>query len=138
MEQSSELKNLILTFYDAASKGDVSRIEGLISGQDEVLFIGSDPDEWWTSSASLVKAFRTQIEALGGTMAITAGDPQAYCEGTIGWVADRPKFRLPGGAEVSFRLTAVCRREEDGWKIIHQHASIGVPDEQAIGKKLNM
>lgn len=138
MEQSSELKNLILTFYDATSKGDASRLESLLSRRSELLFIGTDPNEWWTNSSSIVQAFRTQIEALGGTMPITAGDPQAYSEGTIGWVADRPTFRLPGGAEVPFRFTAVFRREEDGWKFIQSHVSIGVPDEQAIGKKLTM
>ncbi len=138
MEQASELKNLVLTFYDAVSKGDVSRLENLFSRQDEVLFIGTDPEEWWAGSSTLVQAFRRQIEELGGAMTIIGGDPQAYSVGAIGWAADRPKFRLPGGAEVPFRLTAVFRREEDGWKIIQQHVSLGVPNEQAVGKKLTV
>ena len=138
MEQASELKNLVLTFYDAVSKGDVSRIESLLSRRDEVLFIGTDPSEWWTGSSSLVQAFKVQIEELGGTMTIVGGDPQAYREGAIGWVADRAKFRLPDGAEVPFRLTAVFRMEEDGWRIIQEHLSIGVPNEQAVGKKLTV
>ena len=138
MEHASELKSLVLAFYDAVSRGDVSRLEGLLSRRGEVLFIGTDQNEWWIGRSSLVQSFKVQIGELGGKMPITGGDPQAYSEGTIGWVADRAKFSLPDGAEVPFRLTAVFRKEEDGWKIIQEHISIGVPNEQAVGKKLTV
>lgn len=138
MEHASELKNLVLAFYDAVSRGDVSCFESLLSRRAEVLFIGTDPKEWWIDRSSVVNAFQVQSGELPGKMPITGGDPQAYSEGTIGWVADRAKFSLPDGAEVPFRLTAVFRKEEDGWKIIQEHLSIGVPNEQAVGKKLTV
>jgi ketosteroid isomerase-like protein len=30
------------------------------------------------------------------------------------------------------RVTGVLRREDDDWKIVHLHFSVGVPDEEAI------
>jgi ketosteroid isomerase-like protein len=29
------------------------------------------------------------------------------------------------------RLTAVPRREDDAWKVVHLHVSVGAPDEDA-------
>jgi ketosteroid isomerase-like protein len=37
---------------------------------------------------------------------------------------------------VPFRLTAVFRREANGWKIIQQHLSIGIRNEEVVGKEL--
>lgn len=62
--------------------------------------------------------------------------PQAYSEGTVGWVADHFKLRLPDGAEIPVRLTAVFRKENNDWKIVLRHASIGVPNEDVFGKTL--
>jgi hypothetical protein len=28
------------------------------------------------------------------------------------------------------RLTAVLRREDERWKVVHMHVSVGVPDEE--------
>ena len=42
MNQSSELKNVVLHFYEGLSKGDLSVIEHLFSRQKGVLAIGTD------------------------------------------------------------------------------------------------
>lgn len=125
MERSSELRNLVLAFYDAASKGDVASLEGLFSHGSELLVIGADPGDWWTSRASVMRAFRAQMAELGGTMPIADSNPRAYCDHGIGWAVDRAKIVLPDGRKVPFRFTAVFREEGDGWKIVHQHFSIG-------------
>jgi len=38
---------------------------------------------------------------------------------------ERNRVKLAGAAEkvpISLRVTTVCRREEDSWKIVHRHA----------------
>ena len=45
------------------------------------------------------------------------GDPQAYSEGDVGWVADRPKFRLPDGTELPVRMSIVFAKEDGQWKM---------------------
>jgi ketosteroid isomerase-like protein len=45
---------------------------------------------------------------------------------------DRPSFVLSDGSYLPTRMTAVLRNEADGWKVVHLHFSVGVPDEEAI------
>ena len=30
------------------------------------------------------------------------------------------------------RLTAVLRREDGAWKLVHMHVSVGVPDDEVV------
>jgi hypothetical protein len=64
-----------------------------------VLQIGTDPAEWWDSFASFHHALQAQAEELAGVQ-VNPGDLRAYPEGTVGWAADRPTFRLPNGLEL--------------------------------------
>ena len=136
MEQSADLKEHMLRAYEAIAKGDISSLERHLSRQDGVLVIGTDPQEWWTGHSSIIRVFKAQIDELGGGIPIVAGDLQAYSEGTIGWVADRPKFRLPDDTETPCRVTAVFHKEGDGWKLVQDHLSMGVRNEEVFGKKL--
>jgi hypothetical protein len=51
---------------------------------------------------------------------------------------DQPKFRLPDGKEIQARFTTVFHREHGEWRIVQHHVSIGVPNEEAIGKALTV
>ena len=62
----------------------------------------------------------------------------AYSEGNVGWVADRPTFRLPDGTQIPFRSTIVFRKEDGEWKVIQQHISIAVPNENVVGQQLTV
>ena len=67
---------------------------------------------------------------------LVPGEVQAYREGSVGWAADRPTFRLPDGTTLPARLTAVFHREDGAWKMVQSHASFGVRNEEAIGEEL--
>ena len=60
MEQSADLRELMLRAYEAYTKGDLSFIESHLSSQDDVLVIGTDPQEWWTGQADIMQVFRSQ------------------------------------------------------------------------------
>jgi ketosteroid isomerase-like protein len=83
----------------------------------------------------VTKVFKAQFEEVGG-FSIIAGTPQAYSEGDVGWAADRPKFKLPDGTEIPVRLTSVFRKEGNDWKVVLWHFSIGVRNEEVVGKTL--
>lgn len=134
MEQSPELQDVMLRFYKALASGDVSFLDRYISTSNEVRGIGTDPEEWW-AGGRLVEVWKEQIEAMGGSMPLTAGDPEAYIEGSVGWVADRPTLRMPDG-EVPVRFTAVFHRENGDWKIVQSHGSLGVANEESFGEEL--
>jgi ketosteroid isomerase-like protein len=49
-------------------------------------------------------------------------------------VIDRgPTARLPNGTEIPCRHTLVLHREEGEWKLVHEHVSIGVRNEELFG-----
>ena len=135
MEQSDELRDLTLRFYEAATTGDLPFFERHVSRQEGAVFVGTDLNEWWEGFEAFVEAMRAQSEAMGGGMQIVAGQLQGYKEGSIGWVIDRDaSFRLPDGTEIPFRNTVVFRREDGEWKLVHEHASIGIRNEEMFGE----
>ena len=126
MRHSEELRDAMLRFYERLSAGDVESFDLLVSKEPATLFIGTSPGEWVTEREKL----RSVFEAEGVRLA--AEDPQGYEEGSLGWVVDRPTFYFPDGSPMHTRLTAVLRHEEDEWKLVHAHYSVGVPDEEVV------
>jgi ketosteroid isomerase-like protein len=133
MERSDELRELLLGFYDAMASGDVAFVENHFSRDAGVRGIGTDPQEWW-SGPRVAEVFKEQIEAMGGSMPLKAGDPEAYAEGSVGWVADQPTPRLPHGGELPLRFTGVLHREHGEWRFVQSHGSLGVANEESFGE----
>lgn len=135
MKKSDELRTLTLESYNAFEKGDYTFFERHTSKEDGVLAIGSDPEEWWAGYDTITRVFKAQMQEMGGFVLADA-DPQAFSEGSVGWVADYPKMRLPDGTEIPFRITAVYQKENGAWKMVQWHGSIGMPNEEMIGQDL--
>ena len=129
MQPDLDLKKLIVKCFETLSSGDITYFEGHLSRQDAVVAIGTDAHEWWTGYDAILNVFKSEMENLAGVSLVT-GDPQAYSDGNVGWVVDKSKFKLPDGKEVPFRLTCVFRKEDDAWKMVLWHASVGVPNEE--------
>ncbi|HKP53332.1 MAG TPA: nuclear transport factor 2 family protein [Chloroflexia bacterium] len=136
MEESAEVKAIMMRYYDAITNGDVEAMDQLFSREDGVLLIGTDPNEWWPGYDKIMEIWRVQFEAVGGGFPVTSTDLRAYSEGSMGWAADRPVFHFPDGSEAPFRLTTVLHKEGDDWKVVHSHVSFGVANEEAIGQEL--
>ena len=136
MEQSDELRDLTLRFYEAIATGDLSFLERHVSRQEGAVFVGTDPNERWEGFEAFVEAMRAQSEAMGGEgLRIVPGQLRAYYEGSVGWAIDRDaSFRLPDGTEVPFRSSAVFVQEDGEWKVVHLHVSIGVRNEEVFGE----
>jgi hypothetical protein len=84
MEHSDELRDLTLRFYEATSISDLSFFDRHVSHQEEgVVFVGTDPDEWWEGFEAFREAMRAQSEGMGG-MRIVPGELRAYREGEVG------------------------------------------------------
>jgi hypothetical protein len=56
MEQSDELRDLMLRIYEAINTGDLSFFERHVSRQEGAVFVGTDPNEWWEGFETFVKA----------------------------------------------------------------------------------
>jgi hypothetical protein len=126
MQQSAEIREAMLSFYDRLSANDVGSFDQLVSQELATLVIGTAPGEWVTERAQLRYGFETE------GFRIEAGDPAGYEEGSLGWLVDEPAFVFPDGSSFQTRLTAVMRQEDGRWKLVHMHVSVGVPDEEVV------
>jgi ketosteroid isomerase-like protein len=134
MESAPDLKEVYLRTYDILTTGDTAAFDRLTSHDARVVVIGTDPDEWWTDPTTLAEAVKAQgalVQSSG--MQLVPGAVQAYREGSVGWVIDRPRFRLPDGRETEMRATAVFHQEQGEWKLVHSHYSLGVPNAEVPG-----
>lgn len=137
LQQSSEVREVFLRFYQAFEQGDAALALGLISQEEGALGIGTDPNEWWSDYTTMEQVYTAQLrEMREAGVRLEPGDPQCYQDGNVGWCADRARIVLPDGTEQPSRLTAVFHREGGDWKMVQSHASLGVPNAEAIGTDL--
>jgi hypothetical protein len=126
MKQSAEVRDAMLQFYDRLSASDVASFDQLVSQEPATLIIGTAPGEWVTERDRMRFGFETE------GVRIEAGEPAGYEESSMGWVVDEPVFFFPDGSAMKTRLTAILRREDGTWKLVHMHVSVGVPDEEVV------
>ncbi len=135
MERAPELEERTRQLYDAMGRGDADFLRDLVSRADGVTAIATDPEEWWEDYETITRIWGQQLAEAGGFV-LEDANPRAYASGEVGWVADRPTFRLPDGTALPIRITGVYRREDGAWRLVQWHASIGVSNEEAIGMEL--
>jgi hypothetical protein len=116
----------MLRFYDRLSASDVASFDSIVSSDPATVVIGTAIGEIHRDRARL----RFGFEAEGAR--IVAGDPIGYREGSMGWVIDEPSFVFGEMPPVKTRLSAVFHIEDDAWKMVHMHVSVGVPDEEVV------
>jgi ketosteroid isomerase-like protein len=136
MQPSTELKDLMLRWYASFAAGDFALIERILTRQPGLTFIGTDPVEWLMGYEAIAHGFQVQTAGMSGIQIEASADLAAYSDGNVGWVADRPLIKLPDGATFSMRSTLVFQRQAGEWKLVQQHNSVGVPNEELVGKTL--
>ena len=126
MVPSPEIRDTMLEFYRRMLAGESDAANDLISKDPAVVFIGS-AGEWVDDQAALRSG--TQV---GGEGLVAGPQPVAYAEGEMGFFADQPIWHFADGTAADMRMSAVLRREPVGWRIIHAHLSVSVPDDQCV------
>ncbi len=124
-------------FYRAIVVGDVEAVDGALSRDPGVLFIGTDAAEWWSGWPVITRMTRTQFEEADGdsfAADIRPGLLECFEEGLVGWCQDNPAVVMPDGSVYDSRLTAVLHIEGVAWKIVQCHFSFGIANEETFGK----
>jgi ketosteroid isomerase-like protein len=138
MERSAEISDLIQRFLEKFTAGDESIVE-LMSHDNDVTVIGTDPREWMVGSADVERVLTAQVREIhDARITITPGERRAFQAGSVGWGVSRPVFRMPDGSDIPVRFTMVARQENGSWKIMQVHASIGVTNEEVLDQKLTV
>lgn len=126
MTPSAEILETMLELYRHMLAGESDAANALISTDPATLLIGS-AGEWVDDQSVMRGTYQVDTEGL------IAGDhPVAYANGDVGWFADQPSWRFADGSEAQMRMSAVLQREADGWRMVHSHLSIGVPDNECV------
>jgi ketosteroid isomerase-like protein len=126
MTPSTEILETMLELYRRMLAGESDAANDLISTDPATLFIGS-AGEWVDDQAALRGEYQVDSEGL-----IAGQNPVAYANGDVGWFADQPTWRFADGTSAEMRMSAVLQREPAGWRIVHSHLSVGVPDDQCV------
>jgi SnoaL-like domain len=128
MQPSPDVRAFIeQNFRDLAAK-DADAILATASREPGVVFVGTDPKEWFESLAGMEPVIRATAASSSGTMPADLYI-QAAQEGTVGWAAYHWTVHLPDGRTIGLRGTSVCHQEGGVWKSVHTHWSAAVPDE---------
>jgi len=126
MAPSTEIRDTMLEFYRRMLAGESDEANDLISRDPSMIFIGS-AGEWVDDQAALRSG--TQVPGEG----VVAGpNPVGFANGDVGWFADTPTWHFADGTSADMRMSAVLQREEPGWRIVHAHLSVAVPDDQCV------
>ena len=131
MQRSAEVKDMLLRFYEVFSGQDLQSVEQMIAQQAAGVVAIGTAGEWLEGREQWIAATEALMHEMEGFRMEAGEEPHCYEEGSMGWVADRPKAVLPEGT-ISTRLTGVVRQEEGEWRFVHLHLSVGVPDEEVV------
>jgi len=126
MHESPAVRSAWLEFCDRLTAGDVESFDQVVSSDPATVVIGTAPGEIVRERERL--RFGFEAEGVG----LRSRSPSAYEEGTLGWLTDETDFVFPDGSAIACRMTALFRREDERWKLLHMHASVGVPDDEVL------
>jgi ketosteroid isomerase-like protein len=136
MIQSEGVRRVVEAYAQAVSTGDLETAGGLIDGGEEVLIIGTDPDEWWKGRDRVMSVYRAQQAEMGTQVSVSSFELDTALEiGEAGWFAGRILITGPDGG-VPVRVSGVARRRDDDWRIVHLHVSVGAENEETLGMEL--
>jgi len=127
MQESPGARDALLGFYEAfsgAAPGDMELFDRVFTREDDLLIVGTAYHEWVAGRDSGKQAWG--MEGVG----IEPGDPVGWEQGSVAWAADRPSF-IFGEVRIPIRILAVMLKEQDEYRIVTAHFSVGVPDEVA-------
>lgn len=116
---------------DQEQRGGEAALE-VTTREPGLLSIGTGPNDWFTSIPDLEQALAAS--ASSEVFPQANREIVAYEEGTVGWGYIRSDLTLPNGT-FKVRQTFIVHKEEDGWKFIHSHVSVGLTDEQFLSIK---
>jgi ketosteroid isomerase-like protein len=125
-----EVRKVLDEMLEAQNAGDAGRLRSMLSERPGAVHIGTDAEEWWTSG-QVVDA--VAAASGGDDIRAVADGIDVHIHGDIAWAEGRGRFTRADGAERPVRMTGVLVREDNQWKVVQSHASIGVPNADIFG-----
>ena len=131
LEPSAELRAITERYWAAFTRGDVEAVVARFSLMPGTTMFGTDESEFIDDPDRLVHYTRLEFEGLGG-WPLGPAEVDAWVEGQMGWSIVRSSVELPPASH-RLRVTLLFHLEHDDWKIVHEHWSVGRPNEEVFG-----
>lgn len=135
MTADDDIQALLTRLYGSFDTGDARAWTDALA--DDVVGVGTDPDEWWEGSGVVAKIVTAQLEQMmAAGIRMTSGRPVFRGEGKVHWALDRPRISLGDGNSTEARLTLIATERGGRLEIDHFHLSVGAPNEEVVGQDL--
>jgi adenylate cyclase len=131
MQDSSQVREAVERFWNLIGAADLDGLGDALTAGPIAQVIGSAPGEGHDDRETWIAGFRSMIEAMPGVR-VDPGPTRGYANGDTGYAIGEPTWHLPGDMTLQMRSTFVLQREDGEWKVVHLHASVGIPDERAV------
>jgi hypothetical protein len=135
MQPSPELRDVILAWFEAVANGDTSWPELHISHDARGIGIVADhPAEWMYGDAFIAMLKQEAANVVpDAKIQVEVREAEAFVEGSVGWGAARTILTLPDGRTVYPRWSATFHLEDNVWRVVQMHASLGARFEDVFG-----
>jgi class 3 adenylate cyclase len=134
LERSEEIRSVTERMWSAWMRGDIESVLGRFSPSPGVSGFGTDPTEVFDDPVRLERYTRAEFETMDGPWPFGPAEIDGWREGDVGWSTVRADMLLEGSRPI--RVSYVFRLERDDWRVVHQHWSVGVPNEELLGVRL--
>jgi ketosteroid isomerase-like protein len=128
VKRSQEIEQLVRGFVEALERGDIAYLERATSREPGVVAIGSDPNEYSRDYERIIELLRESTPEAPMHIHVRIADLRGYEHGDVGWADGTGTFERDRES-VEVRITAVFLREKGDWRMVQNHASIGVPND---------
>lgn len=136
IEVSQELVAITQRWMVALGKKQGSILEALFSNTDQVRYVGSDDDEFF-SGKILHEGYSQHAEAMP-KLQLKNKTIEAFSRGDIGWSIWIGELQFAGkskGESFPYRFTFIFSLEAGIWKIVHVHVSTTRSNVEVIGNE---
>ena len=126
MEESEEIKNLILEAVKAYEQGNADFWVNFLAQQAKTFVIGTDPTEWFIGNEIIFKYLKDDWGARK-PFTVDVKEIHAFSEGTMGWGLMKCVYMYNNGSELPLRVNGVFHKESGEWKLVMENFTLAVP-----------
>jgi uncharacterized protein (TIGR02246 family) len=135
---SEELKAVLKQHHDAMNKQDLKALLALYADSPNVALMGTGPGEFWKGKAALEDTYKHYFETFkAGSLSHECPEAAASEDGNSAWLMAScvMKDTDPAGQprEFDLNVSAVLKKEKDGWRFQALHFSNLVEVEEEDG-----
>lgn len=136
LRRSEEVRAVIARHWSAFRRGDVEVYLARYTWSPGLQLFGTDESEDVENRAEFESYIRTQFEVIDHTVSFADPRIDAWVDGNVGWSVLRSTVDSGAGPR-ALRMTTVLLLQQDEWRIVQEHWSVGMSNEVVFGVEMS-